>query len=527
MIPRLHKLIGHGVRAAVILMLSTLLAPALAQTKTSTEATSRLFESIQENNLQGVMINAHGGADLGTLNPQGLTPIDLAIDKGYFEIVYFLMAFRKSRNAVFTSGKAAIQKNPPPPSIIAKDRQPTSTVAGVYSPPAGSDPWSPVVVTPDPPAPDLPLAGPSPFDPGARAPGSGLTIIGDIRGPPGTDTEFDDIPEIIVTPAPAPEPVVVFNLPVQTAPAAPVAEPAPVVIAKAFGPPLKKPSPPPQEPVQVATVAEPSPLFDEPDELPAPEPLPVEPVSVALVKPLPVAKQPVRPPPQRTLIPVETALPGKPKDERSFLDRIFSVFSLGEDDKPDDRPHSRVVMDLPPRPVDQVANLPLQDGNGWAVRSVEKTIRTSSPASATLQTTDPSGERLLTPLQNISLSLVDNLGLGLSPPKLGSEEFDKSCIEKKSGSLAFCIVGLAWPDDVAGLFAASTILYEGNKAIVRYDEGAATYYHTCFRPPRSPPLSNISPPGTAHRQNPSSVPSPPWPRPVSPTRRSSGKVSPR
>lgn len=54
------------------------------------------------------------------------------------------------------------------------------------------------------------------------------------------------------------------------------------------------------------------------------------------------------------------------------------------------------------------------------------------------------------------------------------------CIEKISRLLWFCIEPVDWPEEIAEAFQVRTIFYRGAQAIVRYDDGSASQFHTLF-----------------------------------------------
>ena len=56
-----------------------------------------------------------------------------------------------------------------------------------------------------------------------------------------------------------------------------------------------------------------------------------------------------------------------------------------------------------------------------------------------------------------------------------------SCVRKNRGAVVFCIEAIDWPADLEGTFDTSTLMYRGTKAIVRYDDGKATGFHTLFQ----------------------------------------------
>ena len=565
MIRQFSQITGHSspytnrwFKPLVVLVLIALVLPALAgriayaQNKSHAEATSRLFESIAENNLQGVKINLIGGADLNARNLRNMTAIEMAIDKGYSDIVFYLMAYRDASN------KAKLSRTSPPSArrvnpALPQSGETQSAVAGVYTPPPGASPWSATVVTSEPSAPEPNFQGPNPFEPGSRAPGSGLKIIGNIRGPSGPEPtapteqtvlskiEPEDAPrsgaiehpDVTMAAIAGPDPTVpVRRVPAVKIPAPipnpkPATQPHPVHASAPVNPPsltiapLDKPLPPtarqvpvqdtptlPMDTVLTAVTASKhdeslkSPLFDDEISALAPEAAPVvravqqtaRPAAVELVSNALIPTKPVQelqagaepahqqPPPKRKLAPVRTTLPGKPKDERGFFDKVLQALSFGEDEASSKQiAKNRVVMDMPPplKPNEEPDQI-IDDTGGWEVKQVEKASPAPLIKNAARPIPDKTDIQAVLPLTNINLSLLNDHRLGLPAPKTTSADFKESCIEKKSGSLVFCIIDLQWPADVANLFAASTILYEGTKAIVRYDEGAATYYHTLF-----------------------------------------------
>jgi hypothetical protein len=66
------------------------------------------------------------------------------------------------------------------------------------------------------------------------------------------------------------------------------------------------------------------------------------------------------------------------------------------------------------------------------------------------------------------------------PPQISTNKFYQSCINRKLGSLVFCIENLNWPDSIRTFFLTDSILSKDTHTIVRYDRGAATYFHTLF-----------------------------------------------
>jgi hypothetical protein len=54
------------------------------------------------------------------------------------------------------------------------------------------------------------------------------------------------------------------------------------------------------------------------------------------------------------------------------------------------------------------------------------------------------------------------------------------CIAKQDGATVFCIEPVTWPETLRNAFDTNTILYQGSRAIVRYDGGTATSFYAVF-----------------------------------------------
>lgn len=103
---------GRGARWwAVVTMLVMLTAgDALAQARDAArvEASQALFEAVQANDMAGAQASVANGADVKAQDSWGLTPIDVAVDRGFYDIAHFLLAVRNTRREVATrpSGRA-------------------------------------------------------------------------------------------------------------------------------------------------------------------------------------------------------------------------------------------------------------------------------------------------------------------------------------------------------------------------------------------------------------------------------------
>lgn len=73
--------------------------PAAAAEQSAAPATQRLFEAVHSNDLAAARASVAAGADLEATDRWGLTALELAIDKGYYEIAHFLAAARSARRS--------------------------------------------------------------------------------------------------------------------------------------------------------------------------------------------------------------------------------------------------------------------------------------------------------------------------------------------------------------------------------------------------------------------------------------------
>ena len=107
--------------------------------------------------------------------------------------------------------------------------------------------------------------------------------------------------------------------------------------------------------------------------------------------------------------------------------------------------------------------------DGWAVKNVE---------IAQIPPSLPKKPRPVRPKKHYLTGVVLKPGGTMS---LGKPFRDRGpCIEKKRGTVVFCLEPLQWPRSLEPYFQIDSILYQGARAIVRYDEGIATTYHILF-----------------------------------------------
>lgn len=166
------------------------------QTAAKAKATEQLFDAVHANDFAAVQASVAAGADVEASDRWGMTPMELAIDKGYFEIGHYLVAVRNF-------SRSSTDQRPAPPVVsdgspFASPRsgQPATSSAAQASPlgplsrsavTGGSRPAASSVV-------DIETSGgrsdgstaaeikDNPFDPNAPAHGSGAFSVGEVGG---------------------------------------------------------------------------------------------------------------------------------------------------------------------------------------------------------------------------------------------------------------------------------------------------------------------------------------------------------
>lgn len=195
------RMFSRAILCVSLLMASALAAasvfaqqgvPATDQQR-SGDATRSLFDAVQANDLAAVQASIAAGADLTARDQWGLTPIDLAIDKSYFDVAHFLLSLRNFQRTENTSRAAA----PAPAaglgsratsaavesSISARTRLPEAARA---APETAVERSAPRQETRRQPVERWPSDQPNPFDPAVPAPGAVLSGDGPgeaMRGP--------------------------------------------------------------------------------------------------------------------------------------------------------------------------------------------------------------------------------------------------------------------------------------------------------------------------------------------------------
>jgi hypothetical protein len=125
---------------------------------------------------------------------------------------------------------------------------------------------------------------------------------------------------------------------------------------------------------------------------------------------------------------------------------------------------------------------PLASGGSWDVVAVN-VAPSAGQMMLGLPTIGQNNTQAVRPGATPATPLVmgQTVTLGKSPPTaLDPSALGKSCIVKHQSAVTFCIEQIDWPDELKGVVWVDTVMYQGLNAIVRYDNGVATRYHSLF-----------------------------------------------
>jgi hypothetical protein len=79
------------------------------------------------------------------------------------------------------------------------------------------------------------------------------------------------------------------------------------------------------------------------------------------------------------------------------------------------------------------------------------------------------------------LSLGQSVRLAAEiPPEPREPDGSRRCLRKQRGTVQFCIEPVDWPPGLESRMRISSVMYQGARAIVRYDEGRASRVHSLF-----------------------------------------------
>ncbi|MDH5489953.1 MAG: ankyrin repeat domain-containing protein, partial [Rhodospirillaceae bacterium] len=90
--------------------------PNAQSTAESEYATKVLFMAVDKNDLPGVRAAIEGGADIEAVNPLGMQAVDIAVDRGYYDIAHYLISVRSQLAEKSKNNPAVISSAPPAPA---------------------------------------------------------------------------------------------------------------------------------------------------------------------------------------------------------------------------------------------------------------------------------------------------------------------------------------------------------------------------------------------------------------------------
>ena len=227
--------------------------------------------------------------------------------------------------------------------------------------------------------------------------------------------------------------------------------------------------------------------------MPAPAPEPVQAVTPEpAAEPTPSARAARASPIETSVAEAKPAAAEEPATEAEtgpgMLDRLSDFFSFGSEDaetapepeqaaapepepkpaapKPAAEPTSKYAPVAEPAPLPSPAPAPAPAPE---IPAAETETAQAGPVAA-VKAGMAGLEKRIKPVLGRSLRLGKTLAPGTGDV----------CIEKNTPSSWFCIEPVDWPDEIAAAFQVRTTIYRGRQAIVRYEKGAASQFHTLF-----------------------------------------------
>ncbi|MDA0239931.1 MAG: ankyrin repeat domain-containing protein [Proteobacteria bacterium] len=111
-------------------------------------------------------------------------------------------------------------------------------------------------------------------------------------------------------------------------------------------------------------------------------------------------------------------------------------------------------------------------------RSQKLRSETDQTANARRPTRTPL-KKLRPSLDGVVLTMGNSVATG-QPHQPSASTGPASCLQKRGHSSQFCIVSVDWPTEIRDAFSVNTILYQGSRAVARYDGGRAVHIHALF-----------------------------------------------
>jgi hypothetical protein len=162
-------LLSAGIAGAA----SAALAAGVATGQTRPDkATQMLFDAVHTNDFAAAEAAVAAGADVEARDRWEISPVELAVDKGYFRIAHFLVSVRNSRTPAANLASSA----PAEPVRAAAPAQPQAAASAAKK--AASVPAKAAPQPQQPVAqPQWPAGTPNPFDPAAPAFGTAMPVV--------------------------------------------------------------------------------------------------------------------------------------------------------------------------------------------------------------------------------------------------------------------------------------------------------------------------------------------------------------
>ena len=180
--------------------------------------------------------------------------------------------------------------------------------------------------------------------------------------------------------------------------------------------------------------------------------------------------------------PADAPSSGKLDSEPISVRRLFrNLFGGGEDGEAQPVRTQNEAPKADPRPPAEHAGPDNVQGTRAPDQSA-KLNQGDDRRSSAVSRPGPSAQpikRLRAPLRDAFFTLGKSVSIGQPLPAQGAGK-PNACVSKP-GRRAFCVVPVDWPGGVEGAFQVNTILYQGARALARYDRGAASRFHVLFR----------------------------------------------
>src|SRR5512144_2202847 len=162
-----------GLAAVVPLPAPTIAAQSAGQ---NGSINSQLFRAVQANDLAAVQASIGEGADVEARDRWGMTPTDIAIDRGHYRIAHFLVSVRNNRRAQDVRSTASTKPAADDTAHVPAVRQESSSTGTSMSAVSAAKPDSRPLGGDESVA-AWPAGKPNPFDPTVPAPGSQLRSV--------------------------------------------------------------------------------------------------------------------------------------------------------------------------------------------------------------------------------------------------------------------------------------------------------------------------------------------------------------